>query len=136
MARTRTEATPADLENGATVAANADARRAVINNGYAERYEIEVEMKEAMERHIEPIKERLKTLKKRMKNDTDMTSTDLNLAYKIYARNQDAKRFMDDDDGAAVQGSLQEIFEALGAGGQVSFLSIPGVDPQAGAAVH
>lgn len=90
-----------------------------IKAAFARRYGIEQKMKAA----VEPYKQDKKAVWDGLKTDTGMEAKDLQLAYKLYARDQEAKGF-DEEDRIRVLDNLRIIFEGLVVGETVDFLDV------------
>lgn len=61
-------------------------------------------------------------LKRNLKADTDIDSKDIDLMFKLYEREQLAKKEMEDDDSERVQNNLRELFSYLKNGEMLNFI--------------
>lgn len=103
---------------------NATARIAMQNDTFKKLLAKEREIDREMEKHIQPLKDDKKALWKALREALDdIELEDLKLAYKIYAREQQAYDFMDAEDRDRVLGNLEEIFNNLKKGQMLNFLT-------------
>ena len=105
-----------------TVLSNVQARQACIQDGFEQLYKLR-RKKEALEKqHLSDVKDQIKTLKRNLKADTDIDSKDIDLMFKLYEREQLAKKEMEDDDSERVQDNLRELFSYLKNGEMLNFI--------------
>jgi len=104
------ETTADGIEGGG---ANEPSRSDVIINGFASRYAKDKQIEAQVKKHVTPFKDDLAKIRKDMKNDLNVNSTDLNLQYALYKRKREAREFMDDDEGQGVLDDLQMVMFAL-----------------------
>ena len=110
---------------------NVQAREACFQKGIEDLYTMLQRKAELEEEHLSDIKAQIKKHKRNMKADLNISAKDLDLVFKIYAREQDAKTFDDADEGDAIQSDLQEMFNYLHRGEMVNFLDALELDSPA-----
>lgn len=99
---------------------NVGARNACIQKGFDERFKLEQEEAAAIAKHVQPTKDAIKALNRKLKKDVDIDSKDLSLLYKIYARQEMARLLDDEADRDRIFDNLRATFEAIG--GQLDFV--------------
>lgn len=102
---------------------NTVARDAAIQKWVKERYEKELKIAEATKLHVQDLKDDLSRLDKLIKADTKIALKYLKHEYKGYKLQEDAKRFMDDDEASDVLKDMKSVFHALSVGGQLDFVT-------------
>lgn len=104
------------------VLSNVQARQACIQDGFEKLYAMRRKKEELEAEHLSDIKDQIKTLKRNLKADTDIDSKDIDLMFKLYEREQLAKKEMEDDDSERIQDNLRELFGYLKNGEMLDFI--------------
>ena len=84
----------------------------------------ELRIAELTEEYITPLKDSLKTLRKNLSADTDIDSKDIDLHYKLYKRQEMAKRMEDEEDRNRIQDNLRTVFGAMAQGKTLDFIDV------------
>jgi uncharacterized protein YktA (UPF0223 family) len=110
-----------DDETGKTVLTNVQARAVCTQNGFKARLELETKIDALIEKHIKPVKDELKKIKKNTAADTGIDATDLNNQYRIFKRQEEAKAMEDEGDRDRILDNQREVFNALKIGEMLDF---------------
>ena len=100
---------------------NMKARNAIIQKQFGELFKLEQEKAAAIEKHVKKISDEIKKVRHNLKADTDIDSKDLNLFYKIFARQEEGKK-LEEEDANRIADNLRSVFDALKDGGQLDFI--------------
>lgn len=111
-------------EEGKRVLPNVQARQACIQEGFEERLKLERKIDDLIEKHVKPVKDELKKLKKNMSADTDIEATDLNNLYRLFKRQEEAKQMEDESDRDRILDNMREGFNALKTGEMLDFVKV------------
>lgn len=101
---------------------NSGARAACINDGFLAMFELESQIEALKEKHLKPIQDQLKKLRRDLKADVDMETKDLSVFYAVFKRDRLARDMEDEADRDRILDNLRETFEALASGGQLDWL--------------
>ena len=100
---------------------NIKAKNACIVDGFKKRLAKEKEIAKEEEKHIKPLKDDLKKIKRDMKTDTEIDGIDLDNDFRKYKRQELAKE-LEEDDAGRIADNMRILHDALAEGGQLDFI--------------
>lgn len=103
---------------------NSTAIYAAINAAFPSILADVVHKRELHEEHIKPVQENITAAFKKLSADTGIHGAELRAFFKLYAREQDAEGFEDDDDRIKVRDGLRLMLGAMVQGKTWGFLDV------------
>ncbi len=107
---------------------NIKAKNACIVDGFKKRLAKELEIAKDEEKHIKPLKDDLKKIKRDMKTDTVIDGIDLDNQYRVFKR-QELAKLLEEDDAARIADNIRIVFDAMAEGGQLDFVEVVNATP-------
>ena len=103
---------------------NAPARREQIRMVLQQALTLERQRRAKVESEVKPIQDKLTKLFRGLKTDLNIPIGDARAMFKLYLREQDVAEWEDDDEAAAVQDAMRELFEAMQEGDMLDFITV------------
>jgi len=121
----------AEGAQGTTKAHNVEAINKTLSDGMEEMLRLEREIAEKKEAHVAPLQEALKKKKRQMKADTNVSIQAINAHFKVFKLYRSAEEMTEEDDGDKLRDDLRIVYDAMLAGGQLSWVDV--IEQQAAA---
>lgn len=123
MARTAKSAPVATIHGnaegqGTTAGHNAQARTEAIRDALEEMYQTDKKIADLIERHVQPLRDQKRDIKKKMRETYEVSTRQFNARYGLYQMERAAQENQDD----TVLGLIQELFDVAPVGRQMDWL--------------
>jgi len=109
---------------GATAGHNVATINQTIIDGFKKRLSLENQIDAVKDKYVQPLQDERKELNRTIKADTDIDAKDLDLAFKVWKRQEQAKQFDDEDDRGRILDNMRTVFGALAAGEMLNFMDV------------